>query len=108
MNKSNPTVQFIIKNRKTICTFLIILLLFELLVVYLMVQQYKENYLSRPDAIAAVMEKTGLSTDQVTDLDSDFETENGTAWFEITFVHDGTEYLYKVDAKSGEVTDLKE
>lgn len=103
---TKATKEFIIKNRKTICGFLIILILFEFLIVFIMIQNYKENYLSQEDAISAVMNEMNITKDQVTNLESEFDTNDGTAWFEITFIHNNITYNYKVDAESGAVTPL--
>ena len=107
MNKNDPTLQFIVRNRRTICGFLIILVLFEILIVYIMYNNYHENYLGREEAVSAALGTAGFDASQVSGLESDFETENGTAWFEITFIHDGTKYSYRVDAETGEVTILQ-
>ena len=48
-------------------------------------------------------DKAGLTSAQVYDIDTEFEKERSSAWYEVDFETMGTEYEYIIDAASGSI-----
>ncbi len=96
-------MEFVKKNFKPLVTFLIILILLELALVWYMIAQFRENYLSGPEAFAAALADAGLAEAEVGDADIDLRHKSGRAWYAVKFEHGGTDYTYEIDAETGAV-----
>ena len=93
------------RDFKPLITFLIILILFEIVIVWYMIRQFRENYLSGPEALAVALEDAGLAESDADDPDIDLRHKQGRAWYEISFeAEEGdASYFYEVDAETGEI-----
>ena len=49
------------------------------------------------------LEQAGLSADQVTRLEVEYEIDDGVPRYEVSFHHDGWEYDYEYHAETGEL-----
>lgn len=54
-------------------------------------------------ALSIALKDAGLTEDQITDLDIDYEKTPSSAWYEIDFDYQNAEYEYDIDAFSGEI-----
>ena len=54
-------------------------------------------------ALQAALDEAGLTAEQVTDVDVEFERNLRASWYEVDFESGKREYAYRVDAYSGEV-----
>ena len=88
-------------NLKPLISFLIILVLLEITVVWYMIQQFRENYLSGEEALEIALADAGLAEKPKADID--LKNKDGKAWYRITFDGGGGEYVYEVDAETGEI-----
>ena len=96
-------MEFVKNNYKTLVSFLIILILFEIVIVWYMLQQFRENYLSGPEALTYALADAGRGEADVRDADIDLKHKDGRAWYAVEFEADGVEYSYEVDAETGEI-----
>ncbi|MEA5152280.1 MAG: PepSY domain-containing protein [Oscillospiraceae bacterium] len=92
--------------KKTLKTILIVLL--ALIVVGgciggYFVWRHNQLYIGRDAALQAALDKAGLTVAQVTETEVEFKKEGSSAWYELEFDSQGTEYQYSVDAASGEI-----
>ena len=86
---------------KLLITFLILLILFEVVLVWYMLQQFHENYLGGEEAMAAALADAGTAA---AERDIRLRTKDGRAWYEIAFTGtDGASYAYEVDAETGAI-----
>ena len=67
------------RSLKNLVTFLIILVLFEIVIVWYMIQQFHENYLSGAEALAVTLDDLGLSEDAVRNTDIALRHKDGRA-----------------------------
>lgn len=91
------------RNAKTVIGALIILILMECAVVWYMVRQFRENYLSGDEAAAIALADAGLEREEAGDLAVRLDQKDGQAWYEVVFTAGGTEFAYRIDAESGEI-----
>lgn len=96
-------MEYLKQNYKAIVTFLIILILLEVVVVWYMLQQFRENYLSGPEALSCALADAGYAESEVRGTDIDLRHKSGKAWYEVEFESDGVEYRYEIDAETGEI-----
>lgn len=61
------------------------------------------DLLTDEEAQKAAVEAAGFTMEQVTDLHTHFNIENGTPQFQIHFNHGGEEYEYLIHGRTGEV-----
>ena len=54
-------------------------------------------------ALQAALDHAGLTSNQVTDIEIEFEKTLSSAWYEVDFESGRTDYDYRVDAYSGEI-----
>ena len=54
-------------------------------------------------ALQAALDEVGLTADQVTDVDVEFERGLRSSWYEVDFESGRREYEYRVDAYTGEI-----
>ena len=59
--------------------------------------------IGRKAALQAALDEAGLTADQVTDVDVEFERGLRSSWYEVDFESEGREYEYRVEAYSGEI-----
>lgn len=96
-------MEYVRKNYKTLVTFLILLILLELVAVWYMIRQFRENYLSGPEALAVALTDAGFGEAEVRDADVDLKHKSGSAWYKIEFERGDTEYVYEIDAETGAI-----
>ena len=99
-------MQFIRKNYKLIITFLIVLILTELAVSYYLIEKFRENYLSKTEALTVALDRAGLRETDVRDTEIEFKHRDGQAWYEVEFEQIAPpclEYTYTIDAETGEI-----
>ena len=61
------------------------------------------EYITNEEAIAFALERAGLARDRVTNLEAEFETEDGIALYKVEFDANGYEYEIKVNAADGSI-----
>ena len=90
---------------KPLVTFLIILILFEVVIVWYLIQQFHENYLSGDDALGFALADANLSEDAVDGIDIKLKHKSGEAWYNIEFDagDPAVSYSYQVNAETGEI-----
>ena len=54
-------------------------------------------------ALQAALDEAGLTAEQVTDVDVEFERNLRASWYEVDFESGWREYEFKVDAYTGEI-----
>ena len=54
-------------------------------------------------ALQIALEDAGLTRDEVTDVDIEFEKTPSSAWYEVDFESGRTDCEYRIDAYSGEI-----
>lgn len=59
--------------------------------------------LTKEQAQAAALTHAGLSADQVTRLEVEYEIDDGIPRYEVQFRYDGWEYDYKIHAETGAI-----
>jgi len=59
--------------------------------------------LSREQAQALALEQAGLTADQVTRIEVEYEIDDGIPRYEVQFRYDGWEYDYEIHAETGEI-----
>lgn len=62
-----------------------------------------DNIISPEDAIKKVLYAAGLSSKNVSDVQVEFDDNNGNYRYEVEFYYNGYEYEYKIDAISGNI-----
>ncbi len=62
------------------------------------------SYITAAEAEAAALKHAGVTADEVKDLRSEFDYDNGVAEYDVDFYYDGYEYDYDVNAVTGEIT----
>ena len=88
-------------------TVLIAIVLVAALVPLFVVLQINRADIGRDAALAAALEDAGLTREQVRDVDTDFERDHGTAYYEVSFEYLNTDYEYAIDAKDGKVLSVR-
>ena len=99
-------MQFIRKNYKLIITFLIVLILSELAVSYYLIERFRENYLSKTEALTVALSDAGLEETDVRDTEIEFRHKDKQAWYEVEFEQAAPpclDYTYSIDAETGEI-----
>ena len=66
----------------------------------------KDGRIGREAALAAALEDAGLTLQEVTDTDVEYEKELGAAWYDVEFDSGLKEYDYRVDAYTGEILNV--
>ena len=59
--------------------------------------------LTREQARAAALEHAGLTADQVSRIQVEYEIDDGIPLYEVQFLHDGWEYDYEIHAETGAI-----
>lgn len=59
--------------------------------------------LTREQARDLALEQAGVTADQVTRLEVEYDTDDGVARYEVSFHYDGWEYDYEFNADTGEL-----
>ena len=54
-------------------------------------------------ALQAALEDAGLTPDEVTDIDIEYEKTLSSAWYEVDFESGRTDYEYRIHAYTGEI-----
>ena len=54
-------------------------------------------------ALQAALEDAGLTPDEVTDIDIEYEKTLFSAWYEVDFESGRTDYKYRIHAYTGEI-----
>lgn len=86
---------------KLFITFLILLILFEIVLVWYLLRQFHENYLSGEEAMEYALLDAGTTA---AERKIRLKTKAGRAWYEIRFDGgDGASYVYEVDAETGAI-----
>ena len=62
---------------------------------------------SRERAEALALEHAGLTRQQVTRLQAEYDTEEGKSVFDVEFCFDGWEYHYEICAETGEILSVE-
>lgn len=99
-------MRFIRKNYKLIITFLIVLILSELAVSCYLIERFRENYLSKTEALTIALSRAGLRETDVQDTEIEFKHRDGRAWYEVEFEQTAPprfDYTYSIDAETGEI-----
>lgn len=65
--------------------------------------RHQTSYIGGDKALQTALVHAGLSTAQVYDIDTEFEKDKYSAWYEVEFESDGTEYDYIIDAVNGSI-----
>ena len=63
----------------------------------------EKAYISRDDALTAVLDHLGAARDDLADLEIEFDSEDGMMVYELEFWIGATEYEFDVNAVSGEI-----
>ena len=63
-----------------------------------------ENKIPQADAEAAALKHAGFSADEVTNLHTEYDYDDGRYEYDVEFYADGYEYSYEIDAVSGKIT----
>lgn len=93
------------QNYKAVIGTLVILILTEAVIVWYLIRQFHENYLSGEKAAAIALADARLKPGEAQSLDIRLKTKRGDAWYTVTFeTRDTSEaYEYRVDAESGNI-----
>ncbi len=59
--------------------------------------------IGRTAALQAALDDAGLTRNEVTDIDIEFEKALSSAWYEVDFESGRTDYEYRIDAYTGEI-----
>ena len=59
------------------------------------------KYITIDEALAVALSDAGLAQNQITDLEIDYDIENGVLTYEIEFKGNGKEYEYEINASKG-------
>ena len=59
------------------------------------------KYITSDEALAVALSDAGLAQNQITDLEIDYDIENGVLTYEIEFNGNGKEYEYEINASKG-------
>ncbi len=62
-----------------------------------------EAGITRDKAIATALSHAGLSANEVTELECEYEVERGKQLYEVSFKNGRTEYDYEIDANTGDI-----
>ncbi len=62
-----------------------------------------QEYIGRSAALTVALKDAGLEKSDVHDIDIERETRNGVAVYEVDFEHDGWEYDYVINARTGKI-----
>ena len=65
--------------------------------------RHQTLYIGGDKALQTALDHAGLTAAQVYDIDTEFEKERSSAWYEVDFETMGTEYEYIIDAASGSI-----
>lgn len=68
---------------------------------------YSNDNIGASAAKNAALADLGVTAAEVHDLDCDYENEAGQKYYDVTFDYDGLEYDYAIDAKTGEVLNVR-
>ena len=63
------------------------------------------EHIGKEKAKDIALAKAGLSEEEVSELKSEFELDKSIAIYEVSFIKDGMEYEYDIDALTGEIID---
>lgn len=88
-------------------TVLIAIVLVAALVPLFVVLQINRADIGRDAALAAALADAGLTREQVRDVETDFERDHGTSYYEVSFEYLNTDYEYAIDAKDGKVLSVR-
>ena len=61
------------------------------------------KYITSDEALAVALSDAGLAQNQITDLEIDYDIENGVLTYEIEFKGNGKEYEYEINASKGAI-----
>ncbi|MBQ2517762.1 MAG: PepSY domain-containing protein, partial [Clostridia bacterium] len=62
-----------------------------------------QEYIGRSAALTVALKDAGLEKSDVHDIDIERETRNGVVVYEVDFEHDGWEYDYVINARTGKI-----
>ena len=91
------------KGWKTAIIVLIVLLVLGGAVGGYFIWRHQTSYIGGDKALQTALDQAGLTSAQVYDIDTEFEKERSSAWYEVDFETMGTEYEYIIDAASGSI-----
>ena len=91
------------KGWKTAIIVLIVLVLIGGAVGGYFVWRHQTLYIGGDKALQTALDHAGLTAAQVYDIDTEFEKERSSAWYEVEFESGGSEYDYIIDAVNGSI-----
>ena len=99
-------MEWLKRNYKTVVGALIVLIAFEAVLVWYMIQRFHENYLSGDEAFSAALADAGLERETAGEAKIRLKSSGGEAWYEVDFSpagDPGVTYHYLVHAETGEI-----
>ena len=91
------------KGLKTAIIVLAVLVVLGGAVAGFFIWRHQTGYIGSDRALQTALDHAGLTAAQVYDIDTEFEKERSSAWYEVDFETMGTEYEYIIDAASGSI-----
>lgn len=91
------------KGWKTAVIVLIVLLVLGGAVGGYFIWRHQTSYIGGDKALQTALDHAGLTSAQVYDIDTEFEKDKYSAWYEVEFESGGTEYDYIIDAANGSI-----
>ena len=91
------------KGLKTALIVLVVLVVLGGAVAGYFIWRHQTLYIGGDKALQTALDHAGLTAAQVYDIDTEFEKERSSAWYEVAFETIGTEYEYIIDAASGSI-----
>ncbi len=65
--------------------------------------RHHDRYIEKGEALQTALSDAGLTLAEVYDVDTDFESNQYSAWYEVSFDAQGMEYEYTIDAVNGSI-----
>ena len=65
--------------------------------------RHNNKYLGKDQALQTALGDAGLTAAEVFDIDTEFESNRYSAWYEVSFETHGMEYEYVIDAANGSI-----
>lgn len=65
--------------------------------------RHNNKYIGKDQALQTALSDAGLTAAEIYDIDTDFESNRYSAWYEVSFETHGMDYEYVIDAANGNI-----
>lgn len=91
------------KTVKTILIIALVLVLIGACIGGFFIWRHNTTYIGRHTAEDIAVKDSGLAAKEIKDIETDFEKNRYTAWYEVEIESFNAEYEYIIDAHTGEI-----